>query len=86
VSGEIAGSFCPFNRGLTIGLAIGTRLVGYHPVAPFAGLYDGITSPTVIGTASLLHEDALCSYLDSLTNHGRSTSLLVGFIFSKLLK
>jgi hypothetical protein len=69
VSGEIAGSFCPFDRRLTIGLAIGTYFVSYHPVTPFAGLDDGITSPTVIGTAVLLHEDALCSHLDALTNH-----------------
>ncbi len=69
MSGEIAGSFCPFDRRLTIGLAIGTYFVSYHPVTPFAGLDDGITSPTVIGTAVLLHEDALCSHLDCLTNH-----------------
>jgi hypothetical protein len=70
VSGEIAGSFCPFNRGLTIGLAIGTYFVSYHSVTPFAGLHDGITSPTIIGTAILLHEDTFCSHLDGLTNHG----------------
>jgi hypothetical protein len=69
VSGEIAGPFCPLNRGLTIGLAIGTYFVSYHSVTPFAGLHDRITSPTVIGTAVLLHEDALCSHLDGLTNH-----------------
>jgi hypothetical protein len=70
VSGKIAGPFCPFNRGLTIGLAIGPHFESHYPVTPFAGLDDGIASPTVIGTAVLLHEDALCSYLDSLTNHG----------------
>jgi hypothetical protein len=70
VSGEIAGPFSPFNRRLTIGLAIGPYFISHHPVTSFAGLDDGIASPTVIGTAVLLHEDALCSYLDSLTNHG----------------
>jgi hypothetical protein len=70
VCGKIAGPFCPFGGGLTIGLAIGTGLKFHHAITPFAGLYDGITSPTVIGTAVLLHEDAFCSYLDRLTNHG----------------
>ena len=70
VSCKIAGTFCPFYRGLTIGLAIGTHFISGHSVTPFAGLHDGITSPTVIGTACLLHEDAFCSHFDSLTNHG----------------
>jgi hypothetical protein len=70
VSGEIARTLCPFNRGLTIGLAIGTYFISGHSVTPFAGLHDGITSPTVIGTACLLHEDTFCSHFDSLTNHG----------------
>jgi hypothetical protein len=82
VSGKIAGSLCPFDRWFTIGLTIGTRLKGYHSVTPFAGLDDGITSPTVIGTAVLLHEDALCSHLDSLTNHGDFPPFSM-FIFSK---
>jgi hypothetical protein len=69
MSGKIARTFCPFDRRLTIGLTIGPYFVSYHSVTPFAGLYDGITSPTVIGTAVLLHEDAFCSYLDGLTNH-----------------
>jgi hypothetical protein len=70
MSGEITGTFCPFHRGLTIGLAIGTHFISGHSVTPFAGLHDGITSPTVVGTACLLHEDAFCSHFDSLTNHG----------------
>jgi hypothetical protein len=70
VSGEIAGSLCPFDRGFTIGLAIGTCFIGHHSITPFAGLHDGITSPTVIGTAVLLHEDTFCSHFDGLTNHG----------------
>jgi len=51
VSGKIAGSFCPFYRGLTIGFAIGTYFISDHSVTSFAGLHDGITSPTVVGTA-----------------------------------
>jgi hypothetical protein len=70
VSGEIAGSFCPFDGGLTIGLAIRPDFVSDHSVAPFAGLHDGIASPTVVGTAALFHEDAFCSHLYGLTNHG----------------
>jgi hypothetical protein len=70
MSGEITGTFCPFHRGLAIGLAIGPYFVSGHSVTPLAGFYDGITSPTVIGTACLLHEDAFCSHFDSLTNHG----------------
>jgi hypothetical protein len=70
MSGKIAGSFCPFNGGLTIGLAIGTYFVSDHSVTSLAGLHDGITSPTVVGTACLLHEDAFCSHFDGLTNHG----------------
>jgi hypothetical protein len=70
VCGKIAGPFCPLGRGLAIGLAIRTGLKFRHAIAPFAGLYDGITSPTVIGTAVLLHEDTFCSCLDGLTNHG----------------
>jgi hypothetical protein len=70
VSGKIARTFCPFNGGLTIGLAIGTYFISNHSITPFTGLHDGITSPTVIGTACLLHEDTFCSHFDSLTNHG----------------
>jgi hypothetical protein len=70
VSGKVAGPFCPFDRGLTIGLAIGTYFVSYHSVTSFAGFHDRITSPTVIGTACLLHEDTFCSHFDGLTNHG----------------
>jgi hypothetical protein len=70
MSGEIARTFCPFYRGLAIGLAIGPYFIINHSVTPFAGLHDGITSPTVIGTACLLHEDTFCSHLDGLTNHG----------------
>jgi hypothetical protein len=70
MSGEIAGTLRPFNRGLTIGLAIGPHFISDHSVTPFAGLHDGITSPTVIGTASLLHEDTFCSHFNGLTNHG----------------
>jgi hypothetical protein len=70
VGGKVAGPFCPFDSGLTIGLAIGTYFVTYHSVTPLAGLHDGITSPTVIGTACFLHEDAFCSHFDGLTNHG----------------
>jgi len=70
VSGKVAGPFCPFDRGLTIGLAVGANFVCDHSVAPFAGFHDGITPPTIIGTACLLHEDAFCSHFDGLTNHG----------------
>jgi hypothetical protein len=70
VSGKVAGPFCPFDRGLTIGLAIGTYFVSYHSVTSFAGFHDGIASPTIIGTACLLHEDTFCSHFDGLTNHG----------------
>jgi hypothetical protein len=70
VGGKIAGSLCPFDRRLTIGLTIGTRLISHHTVTSLAGFHDGIASPTVVGTAILLHEDAFRSYLDSLTNHG----------------
>jgi hypothetical protein len=70
VSGEIAGSLCPFCSGLTIGFTIGTCFVGHHSITPFAGLHGGIAPPTVIGTAILLHKDAFCSYFDGLTNHG----------------
>jgi hypothetical protein len=70
MGGEVAGPFCPLHRGLTISLAVGASLVIHHSITPFAGFYDGITSPTVVGTAALLHEDALCPHFDRLTNHG----------------
>jgi hypothetical protein len=70
VSGKVAGPFRPLYRGLTIGLAIGTYFVSDHSITSFAGLHDGITSPTVVGTACLLHEDTFCSHFDGLTNHG----------------
>jgi hypothetical protein len=70
MGGKIAGSFCPFDAGFTIGLAIGTCGIFNHPIAPFAGLHDGIAPPTVVGTAILLHENTFCSYFYGLTNHG----------------
>ena len=70
VSSKIAGSLCPFDGGLTIGLTIGTRFVCHHTITPSAGFHGGITSPTVVGTAVLPHEDTFCSHLDGLTNHG----------------
>jgi hypothetical protein len=70
MGGEIAGSLCPFDRGLTIGLAIGSGFEGHHTITTLAGFHDGVASPTVVGTAILLHEDAFCSYFDALTNHG----------------
>jgi hypothetical protein len=86
VSGKIAGSFCPFNRGLTISLAIGAYFVGYHSVTPLAGFHDGITSPTVIGTACLLHEDTFCSHFDGLTNHGDLPPFPLDLFFSKFIE
>jgi len=82
VSGEIAYSFCPFDGGLTIGLTIGTRFVYHHSITPFAGLHGGITSPAVIGTAVLLHEDTFCSHLDGLTNHGALPPFSMDLFFS----
>jgi hypothetical protein len=82
VSGEIAGPFCPFDGGLTIRLTIGTCFVCYHSITPFAGLHDGITSPTVVGTAALLHEDTFCSHLDGLTNHGDLPPFSMDLFFS----
>jgi hypothetical protein len=86
VSGKVAGPFCPFDRGLTIGLAIGAYFVSDHSVTPFAGFHDGITSPTVIGTACLLHENTFCSYFYGLTNHGDLPPFSLNLIFSKYLK
>jgi hypothetical protein len=86
MSGEITGAFCPFDRRFTIGLTIGTYFVRYHSVTPFTGLHDGITSPTIIGTAVLLHEDAFCSYLDGLTNHGDLPPFSLNLYFSNHLK
>jgi hypothetical protein len=81
VSGKVAGPFCPFDRGLTIGLAIGAYFVSDHSVTPFAGFHDGITSPTVIGTACLLHENTFCSYFYGLTNHGDLPPFSLNLIF-----
>jgi hypothetical protein len=69
VSGEIARSLRPLNRGLTIGLAIRSNFESDHSVAPSARLHDGIASPTIVGTAILFHENAFCSHLYGLTNH-----------------
>jgi hypothetical protein len=84
VSGEIAGSLCPFDGGLTIGLTIGTRFEYHHSITPFAGLHDGITSPTVVGTAVLLHEDTFCSHLNGLTNHGNLPPFSMDWSFSNI--
>jgi hypothetical protein len=81
MSGKIAGPFCPLNGGLAIGLAIGTCFISYHSVTPFAGLDGGIASSPVIGTTCLFHEDALCSHLDSLTNHGNQPPFYLDLIF-----
>jgi len=70
MGGEIAGSLCPFDRRLTIGFTIGTGLISHQVVTFLAGFHDAIASPTVAGTAILLHEDLFRSYFDSLTNHG----------------
>jgi len=83
VRGEIAGSFCPFQGGLGISFAIRTRFECHHSITPLAGLHDGITSPTVVGTAILLHEDTFCSHFDGLTNHGSLPPLSTGFLIFK---
>jgi hypothetical protein len=36
VSGKIAGSLCPFDGGLRIGLTIGTGFIFYYSITPFA--------------------------------------------------
>ena len=82
--GEIAGSFCPFHGGLRISFAIRTRIECHHSITPLAGLHDRITSPTVVGTAALLHEDTFCSHFDRLTNHGSLPPLSTGFLFLKI--
>jgi len=69
VGGKITGSFGPFEAGLTIGLAVVPCFISYHSVTSFAGLHDGITPPTVVGTAVLLHKDTFCPRLDGLANH-----------------
>jgi hypothetical protein len=84
VGGEIAGSLCPFDRRLTIGLAVGTRLISHHTVTSLAGFHGGIASPTVVGTAVLLHEDAFRSYFDSLTNHGNQPPLFMDSFCNRL--
>jgi hypothetical protein len=78
--GEVAGSLCPFDGRFTIGLTIRPCCVLHHSVASFAGLHDGITSPTVVGTAALLHKDTFCSYLDGLTNHGDLPPFTMNFL------
>jgi hypothetical protein len=85
VGGEIARPLCPFDRRFTIGLAIGTCLISHHAVTTLTGLHDGIASPTVVGTAILLHEDAFRSYLNSLTNHDNQPPLFMD-LFSNHLK
>jgi hypothetical protein len=82
VRGKIAGPFCPLDGRLTIGLAIWPGWVFHHSITSFAGLHDGIASPTVVGTAILLHEDTFCSYLDSLTNHGNHPLFTMNFFKS----
>jgi hypothetical protein len=85
MSGKITRTFCPFDRRFTIGLTISTHFVSHHSVAPFTGFYDGITSPTIIGAAALLHEDAFCSYLYGLTNHVDLPPFLLN-LFLKLVE
>jgi hypothetical protein len=84
VGGEIASSLCPFDRRLAIGLTIGTQLKSHHTVTSLADFHDGIASPTVVGTAILLHEDAFRSYFDSLTNHGNQPPLLMDLFCNQL--
>jgi hypothetical protein len=81
VSGKVAGSFRPFYRRLTISLAIGTYFVTDHSITSLAGFHDGITSPTVVGTACLLHEDTFCSHFDGLTNHGNLPPFSMSLFF-----
>jgi hypothetical protein len=69
VGGEIAGTFRPLDGGLTIGFAIASSSIFHCSITSFARLHDGITSPTVVGTAVLLHEHTFCSHLNCLTNH-----------------
>jgi len=85
VGGEVAGSLGPFQAGLAVGLAIRTCFISHHSVTSFAGIHDGITSSTVVGTAVLLHEDAFCSRLDGLTNHGDLPPFMM-YYFLNLLK
>lgn len=70
MGGKIARSFGPFQAWFTIGLAIKAYRILHNPFTPFTGFNDGITSPTIVGTAVLLHEDTFCSGLYGLTNHG----------------
>jgi hypothetical protein len=82
--GKITSSLCPFQAGLTIGLAIRPCLVSHHAVTPFAGLHDGITPPTVVGTAVLLHEDTFCSRFDGLTNHVDLPPFIMGLFLKSI--
>jgi hypothetical protein len=84
VSGKITSSLCPFQTGLTIGLAIRPNLISHHAVTPFAGFHNGITPPAVVGTTVLLHEDTFCSRLDGLTNHVDLPPFMMGCYFFKL--
>jgi hypothetical protein len=70
VRGEIAGSFGPFDRGLAVSLAKNARGVLRRTIAPLTGFHNGVTSPTVVGAAALLHEDALRSRFVGLALHG----------------
>jgi hypothetical protein len=81
VSGEIAGPLRPFHGRFAISLTVGTHFVCHHSITPFAGLHDGITSPTVVGTAVLFHKDTFCPYFDSLTNHGALPPFSMDFTF-----
>ncbi len=81
VRGKVARPFRPFYRRLTVGLAIGTDLVSHHSLTPVAGFHDGITSPTVVRAACLLHEDTFRSHFDGLTNHGDLPPFSLIFIF-----
>ena len=70
VGGEIARTFRPLNGGFAVGFAIGSSGIVHCPLTSLARLDDGIASPTVVGTTALLHEEALCSHFDGLTDHG----------------
>jgi len=82
--GKITSSLCPFQAGLTIGLAIRPCLISYHAVTPFAGLHDGITPPTVVGTAVLLHENAFCSWFVGLANHVDLPPFIMDCFFKRI--
>jgi hypothetical protein len=81
VCGKITRSLCPLGGGFAIRLAVQTSWKFYHAITAFAGLDDGVTSPTVIGTAVLFHEDAFCSWLNGLTNHGYHPPFYFGLFY-----